>query len=194
MYAEHVPIIAHAMRADAATFKRACMFALVSARTQFVRVPKAMRDLDRDGDKSAHLWGWKNVTLLPYYETREALKAVCLCPGMGIVKGAFVLQMLGHDIACLDTVNIAREGRNPRAYDSRGGLRKTKPEFFSKIDRYIADTHGKAQYYWDTWCDQQGEKYGMTGERISLMHVDAVVSKTLQRKAGAAIAAQDIPF
>ncbi len=49
MYAEHVPIINGAMRADLECFKRGVMFAILSARVQFPRVPGQCSELAKRG-------------------------------------------------------------------------------------------------------------------------------------------------
>lgn len=195
MYAEHVPIIKRAMRRDVETFARGAMFAILSARTQFNRVPDQCQELAQRGADASCLWGWKfnafayveanklslwrNVTVA--IDTRAALWNITRIPGMGIVKGAFVCQMLGHDIACLDTRNIAADGRDPRAYRADGEDRKVGPAFWRKINRYIADTGGKAEQYWNSWCRMVGPDYGMTAEQISWLHVTTIVPKRLRR-------------
>ena len=134
MYANHVPQIAAAMRADQPTFCRGVMFAILSARVQFIRVPGQCRELSARKADAQCLWGWKFDAYAYLSEhknelfglvahcddTAEALYQVTRIPGMGIVKGAFVLQLLGHDIACLDVRNIVKDGRSPRAYRTDG--------------------------------------------------------------------------
>jgi hypothetical protein len=195
MYAEHVPIIAAAMRSDLRVFKRGVMFALLSARTQFNRVPAQCKELEQRGAEAACLWGWKfdayayveeNAIQLQHDVSNagnvgKGLWSITRIPGMGIVKGAFVLQMLGYPTACLDTRNIQREGRNPRAYRGEGA-RKNLPSFIRTIDRYIDDTYGRAEYYWDTWCNEVGPDYGMTGEQISKLHMTTIVPSHVIRR------------
>ena len=211
MYRTHVPILAAAMRADPKIFVRACMFAIISARTKFIRVPDQIAELDRDGPQAICLWGWKIAaydylaehgeeiwrSTLAAADTGAAMGILCRVPGLGIVKGAFVLQMLGHDCACLDARNISREDRNPRAYRSDGAAGKNTKSFARKIDRYIADVGGKAQFYWDAWCHDVAKAYGHTAAEISAMHVDCIVPKrwrlTSQPKERL-IPAGDIPF
>ena len=195
MYREHVPIINVAMRADLSTFKRGVMFAVLSARTQFSRISAQCEELRQSGAKAKCLWSLK-IDAYNYLEehgeaiwhnvceaknTRNALWAITRIPGMGVVKGAFVLQMLGHDIACLDVRNILADGRLPREYRSDGEVRKTRAAFLRKIDRYLLDTKGKAEHYWNSWCNTVGPDYGMTGEQCSWLHVTTIVPKRLRR-------------
>ena len=61
MYDTHVPLIAAAMRASPDTFARGCMFAILSARAPFYRVPSDLLDLDRDKHNCRALWAWKGA-------------------------------------------------------------------------------------------------------------------------------------
>ena len=193
MYAQHVPILTAAMRAEPHVFERGVMFAILSARVQFGRVPGQCKELRQRGSEARCLWGWKfdAYTYLQQHsaevfggvahqpDSAKALWCLTRIPGLGIVKGAFVLQMLGHDTACLDARNIAREGLNPRAYRSDGEARKSSPAFALKIERYLDATAGRSEELWDRWCNEVGPDYGMTGEECSFAHVKAIVPPSL---------------
>ena len=102
--------------------------------------------------------------------------------------------MLGHDVACLDSRNVAREGRNPRAWRTDGI--KTGKAHFAKIDRYCNETRGRARELWDTWCDEVGPDYGLSADKCSRLHVECIVPKRLRHLTAAPIRAIDteIPF
>lgn len=205
MYAEHVPIINAAMRASPEVFMRGCMFAVLSARTQFVLVPDQMKCVRKRGEKSPALWNWKfdaycylneNVEhihklVCNQRDTGAAMALLCAVPGLGIVKGAFVLQMLGHDIACLDVRNVQREGLNPRAYTSH---HKTSKRWSQLIAQYVEQTQGRAQELWDVWCHDVAGTYGLSAEKISEMHLTAIVPKSMRQMAPIAPISQQIPF
>lgn len=193
MYRNDVPIIAAACRADLRTFKNCVMFALLSARVQFHRVPGQAEEVAAKGDKARALWGWK-IDAYKYLEehanllwqeatsaptAEHCIRTLCRIPGLGIVKAAFVAQMLGYDTACFDTRNIQREGRNPRQYRTDGI--KSGDAFVRKVQHYCAQTRGRAQELWDTWCAEVGPDYGMTAEQCSRLHVDCIVPKKLRR-------------
>lgn len=194
MYAEHVPIICTAMRAKRSIFARGVMFALLSARVQFPRVPDQCRELAQRKEKADCLWGWKfdayqyvtahrdelweNVTQLRTPEV--CITELCTIPGMGIVKAAFVAQMLGYDVACMDVRNMEREGFAGRPWRT-DGKDATGKAYRAKIGRYVAHTAGRAQELWDTWCNEVGRDYGLTGELVSKIHVDAIVGSNWQR-------------
>lgn len=195
MYAQEVPIINAAMRQDYPTFVRGIMFALLSARVQFPRVPAQCEELEAKGKEAKCLWGWKydaycyllehgptlyhGVCNVKRFEPAKAISLLTRIPGMGIVKAAFVCQMLGFNVACLDTRNIQREGRDPRAYRSDGEKGKATRSFRDKIDRYVIDTHGRAEELWDTWCAEVAKDYGDTAEGISRAHMTAIVPQAL---------------
>lgn len=190
MYAEHVPAIAANMRADAETFLRGCLFAVCSIRQPVINVPAHLDDIERERAQSIYLIGhkreayrflvthrdelWADVCSIALGEPAAAILRLCDIPGIGIVKAGFIAQMLGFDVACIDTRNIQREGRNPRAYRSDGEARKRTPAFRRKIARYVADVGGRAAHYWDTWCNEVGPIYRLTGEQMSALHADTI--------------------
>lgn len=188
MYSDHVPTIASAMRASPEVFARGIMFAVLSARVQFHRVPADLADLERDRGECRALWGWK-LDAWRYAEEHKgqlwrdicaapddatALYLVTRIPGVGLVKGAFVLQLLGHDVACLDVRNIVTDGRKPRAYRADGEARKHGPAFNRKLQRYLDDVSGRARFYWDRWCYEVAASYGLTPDECSALHLSIV--------------------
>ena len=215
MYADEVPVIEAAMRYDAQTFANGVMFAILSARVPFGRTPEQCRDLAKYGEKSKTLWSWKLDAYKYLTEHRDTIwhaacarpktkagAAECIAvltriPGLGIVKAAFVAQMIGHNVACIDARNIQRDGRNPREYRSDGEARKVMPAFARKIERYVHDTWGQAQHYWDVWCNEVGPDYGMTGAQCSKAHVDAIVPAWYRitfKRIPATMADNEVPF
>lgn len=190
MYAEHVPVIASAMRGDVATFERGVLFAICSIRQPVINVPAQIDDVERERAESIYLIGhkraayqylvthrealWRDVCSIALDNPAGAIARLCDIPGIGIVKAGFIAQMLGFDVACIDTRNIQRDGRNPRAYRSDGEARKRTPAFQRKIARYVADVGGRAAHYWDAWCNEVGPIYHLTGEAMSALHADAI--------------------
>lgn len=140
-----------------------------------------------DSSRAAYLWKKLNLfysLLLPVdflagkYPTRGATEAAMLAmlevPGLGIVKSAFVLQLMGFDVACLDSRNVKREGRNPTAYDTRA-RDKARPDHMRRlVASYLDETYGKAAHYWDAWCRDVAEAYHLTPEAVSELHLSIV--------------------
>ncbi len=216
MYNTHVPVICAAMRASPDTFVRGVTFAYLSARTKFTTVPRQMADLAARGaeaDRSPWLFAWK-VDAYRYLadpetaahlwreviasrDTEEALRLLTRVPGLGIAKSAFILQFIGHDIACLDSRNANREKRDPGYYDAHG--RKGTPYYDRKIAQYVREFGGRAQELWDAWCEEVSGVYGMPAEDISRLHQDTIVpNSSLMSGEVCAVpfigGSQDIPF
>lgn len=187
MYARHVPIISEYMRASPEGFARGVLFVILSIRQKIRNVP-AQLEAVTTGEDTSYLFGHKReayayvsenaVALLHAVTTAqdecEALDALTRVPGLGVVKAAFVLQLMGFDVACLDSRNIKREGRNARAFRSDGEQRKTLPSFRRKIELYVGETKGKAEHYWDTWCADVATEYDMTADEVSALHLEIV--------------------
>jgi hypothetical protein len=184
MYREHAPVIAAYMRENAFQFVRGCMFAICSIRQPVLKVPDQLDALyNEEGenplfghklDAWAYLSANGEAVFRDVYAAKDipaAILILCRVPGLGIVKAAFVLQLAGFDVACLDSRNITREGRNPRAYRSDGGKTKTGKAWERKIARYCAEVSGKAAEYWDAWCIDVANAYKRTPEDISALHL-----------------------
>ena len=192
MYASHVPVIAEATRSDPAIFERAVWFAVLSMRQPFDKVPGMMDDLDYydslgRGYECPHLFGFKRDAWAYTREHRDELHrdvlaaatnearmhVLCRIHGMGLVKAGFVLQLMGYDVGCLDTRNVKREGRDPRAFRTDG--RKSGAGFDRKVRAYLREVEGRAEYLWDTWCADVAVTYGQTAETISAWHMLGIV-------------------
>ena len=86
-----------------------------------------------------------------------------------------------------------RDGRNPRAFRS-DAKEKASPAWRKKIARYVEETRGKAEFYWDRWCEEVAKDYGSTAEHISRDHVNAIVRKSLRDHAEPVMPTNEIPF
>ena len=182
MYATHCPAIAAAMREDIGTFKRGLFFVVCSIRQATVNVPDQVQEVERYGAGAECAWGFKRAAIQHIEENAaalhsavirartlsDALEVLLTVPGLGIVKSAFVLQLMGRNIACLDSRNVKRDGRNPRAFRTDG---RPPHALRGKIKRYVRETRGKARHYWDTWCEDVARAYGMTPEEVSALHL-----------------------
>lgn len=185
MYSEHCTLIAAGMRRDVATFKRGVMFAVLSIRQHVVKVPLQLRDLDRDGADCKWLFGHKRGAY-EYMEAHaeelwlsmrrlkrpiEAIATMTRVPGLGIAKAAFVCQLMGFNVGCLDGRNLARFGLPPRQYRSDGERGKNTLAFARKIAAYCEVYEGRAQELWDDWCEDVANEYGYDAHDISALHL-----------------------
>jgi hypothetical protein len=182
MYKEHCPKIAAAMRSDLEAFKRGLYFVVCSIRQPVINVPEQIEDVARYGAGADCIFGHKRDAI-PYIDAHaaalqrdvlaaralaDALRVLLVVPGMGIVKSAFVLQLMGRNIARLDSRNNTREGLNPHAYATHG---LPPHKLARKIERYVMATRGKARFYWDAWCADVARVYKRTPEEISALHL-----------------------
>lgn len=185
MYDRDQPLIEAAMRASVSGFKRGVMFAVCSMRQPVTRVPMQLDALD-NGDardmetilfghkKSAFKYLEENATLMwgrccNAPDAATVILTLTDMPGMGIVKAGFIAQMLGHDVACLDSRNIQRRRLKPRRFATNGV--KHGAAHLRKVGRYIRETRGRSREHWNAWCDYVAPDYGMTGEAVSALHV-----------------------
>lgn len=212
MYQDHVPILNAGMRLDPDTFVRGVTFAFLSMRTQFIRVAGQMAEVDRAGSNARALWGFKrgaydflrlnkfdlHTRVVAATDSETAIAALTTIPGMGIVKSAFVCQMMGHDVGCLDTRNIKRLGLDPNEYKTRGEHDKTTAAFKRKVGRYVDATNGQAEALWNDWCEDVAKVYAVSGEDISRQHL-VIVPKSVRRGLGSVgdvpvVVRHEIPF
>lgn len=201
MYKDHMPAIRDAMRADVEVFKRGVMFAVCSIRQPTINVPDQLGILFdgeegenplfghkfkaweyiNDNSRCAYLWSKLNLFAslsaggpMDYPHsgaTEAALLALLDVPGLGIVKSAFILQLMGFDVACLDSRNVKREGRKHDAFATHG---YTPERLRPKVVKYLDETYGKAEHYWDAWCWDVAAAYDRTPEEISALHLSII--------------------
>ena len=115
------------------------------------------------------------------YESIEGITEAILLfmnvPNLGMVKASFVCQMLGFNIACLDSHNLTRLGMN--ANFTKVPAKMTDNGKRKKIATYIELCQQKgSEYWWDTWCDyvagNQANKSLVTGDIVSRFHVECI--------------------
>lgn len=190
MYARDVPEIKAYAEENADNFRDLLTFVLLSIRQPFRSLPTALRDVRRAGRDSVYLWGWKQEGYDYCREHSAELWAGCRMattsgvidllasevPGFGIVKSAFVAQMLGHNVACFDARNLIDlewQGRPFREFKRKNGVCVVKPETRKRrIAEYVQMTQetGGAAHWWDHWCNGIAPSLGTTGDEISRRH------------------------
>lgn len=175
---------------------RVTTFVLTTIQAGLATTRNQMLDIDEHGADSKYLWGNKRAG----YEYMQEHKAVIFAaikaavkagdavgaidvltnvPNLGIVKAAFVAQMCGLDVACIDSHNCDRLGLARTALKFPKGV---KPETKrKKITDYVALTQrtGGSEYWWNTWCEyvagNRANKSLSTGNEVSMFHVVAVM-------------------
>jgi hypothetical protein len=101
-------------------------------------------------------------------------------PNLGMVKAAFVCQMLGMNVACLDSHNIKRLGLTPSAVKVDAKLKPEKKR--AKVLAYIELCQKEGtEYWWNTWCNHvagnSANRRLNSGDLVSAYHVEAVTMK-----------------
>ena len=174
---------------------RVATFVLTTIQAGLATTHQQMLDIDKNGADSKYLWNKKRDGYLYLQEHKHvlfdaiksavkhndivgAVDVLTNVPCLGIVKASFVAQMVGLDVACIDSHNCDRLGlaRTALRFD-----KKVKPEVKrKKIADYITFTQdtGGAEYWWNTWCNyvagNRANKSLDTGAKVSYYHVTAV--------------------
>ena len=175
---------------------RVTTFVLTTIQASLSSTHSQMLDIDNNGASSKYLWGNKRDGFLYMQEhkrvifaavkeavkTNDAVAAIDVLtnvPNLGIVKAAFVAQMVGLDVSCIDSHNCDRLGLSRSALKfPKGVKRDTK---LRKIADYVEFTRttGGAEYWWNTWCEyvagNRANKALDTAQKVSKFHVQAVM-------------------
>jgi hypothetical protein len=109
-----------------------------------------------------------------------AIDVLTNVPSLGIVKAAFVAQICGLDVACIDTHNLRVLNLPETAFRL---AKSVKPETRrAKIAHYVQVTRetGGARHWWETWCAfVAGSRHNRslpTADAVSAFHVDCLLA------------------
>ncbi len=194
MYTDHVPQIAAHAKASPEGLADVCVFVLATIRVQFGRVPAGMREIRQRRHLASALWGWKREGYEFIRDNRDDLFAgaqalddpettcelidlfASQVPGLGIVKAAFVVQMLGHDVACFDSRNLEVLGYATNARPWRNKKIGKQVNRLRKISDYVQATRasGGSAFWWDHWCAGIAPALGITPDAVSGWHLTEV--------------------
>ena len=175
---------------------RMATFVLTTIQASLHSTHNQMLDIDVNGASSKYLWGNKRDGYLYLQEHKEVLFAAMKAavkaddvvgaidvltnvPNLGIVKAAFVAQMLGFNVACIDSHNCDRLGLSWSALKFSKGIKHDLK--LKKIADYVQLTidTGGSQYWWDTWCayvaGNRANKALDTAQKVSKYHVTAIM-------------------
>jgi len=169
-------------------------FALLTIQQPLQTVERQFADVREHGAASKYLFGAKRegfayavehadmlhagmMAALAVDDVVGAIDLVALVPGLGVVKAAFVCQMAGFDIGCLDRHNLARLGLPETAFRLP---KKLLPETRrAKIAEYVRYTRaaGTSEFWWDSWCAYVAGRRGSplkTAAAVSRYHCSAI--------------------
>lgn len=187
MFAEHQPqLSALAQRGDG--FARIMTFAVLT-----IRMPLRDACLDyklvRRGEPARSVFAHKHAALAWIRDNAadlhdelercyadgasEAtmLRAVMECPGIGLAKAGFILQMAFGISGCIDTHNLTRFAIPPRQYAS--GHKATDLRRADSYSALVANLGGTAAL-WDGWCDYLSARDPInyaSGHAVSALHL-----------------------
>ena len=164
---------------------------------------KAQRlDIQKTGLDSKYLWGKKSDGLnyaiwnshylfskLTHLQQQslndpdvitEGIMLLMKVPNLGMVKASFVMQMLGFNVACIDSHNIKRLGLKPSAVQTPPAKMKEASKR-KKVTTYVEMCQIEGtEYWWDTWCEHvagnRANKALDTGDVVSRYHVECVAA------------------
>ena len=175
------------------------LFVLTTIQAGLSTCKGQIKDVNKLGSSSRFMWGQKGNGLdyvkqhdgflfgkIKYIEQKYGLDSIDGCvaaielflnvPNLGMVKAAFVAQMFGFNVACIDSHNLTRLGLNANAVK----LGKVKPATRrAKIADYVKMTQiqGSA-FWWNSWCDyvagNRANKELTDGNIVSRYHVECV--------------------
>ena len=188
-----IDTIAAACAADYATFKRAALVCMLSARRPFDIVGQVVSSVETEGKASR--WPsaaqWRGIDWLDSgkgqalwallchndpvrRDAKGALALATQCPALGLAKGGFLCQMVGIDVGCLDTHNIDKYAISRDAIRLRKeGAAATKAR---AIGAYVdlCQRLGGSAYLWGAWCEYVADLYPdvySSGRDVSARHI-----------------------
>lgn len=156
---------------------------IATIRTKFNQITPLSEDIRVNKHMSKALWGHKinsysgvvaaKDTLYDMFKNSASeqtmMEEVLKIKGLGLAKASFGMQMMGYNVACLDTHNLKRLG-----YSSSYFNNKKKAEEYLQVVKKEG-----AEYWWNTWCElipttKVNKKYFKTADEVSYEHVRAV--------------------
>lgn len=199
MYARDAKAIAEHANASPEGLVDVIEFTLLTIRQPLQQVKAQRVDIRKNGLQSSFLFGSKRDGLSYARENKGYLYRVMLdilnrkddperkadliqhfmqVPGLGMVKAAFVVQMIGGGTACLDTHNLKALGMKESEVKVSPSLKAETAR--AKVLKYVklCDKTGGSAYWWDRWCEFVAGRRGSplkTGDAVSAFHLDTVV-------------------
>lgn len=152
---------------------------LLSIRMQWIGVGNQMIDVDKHGEDSICLWGFKRDGYRYLVANRERLyerlqaardgeiwiedlvREFLKVPGLGLAKAGFLTQLTTGMCGCLDMHNVEIHGLTPLAWHIRPRVdpQQQLVEIDSKIELYmgLVDECGGPGNLWNDWCRHLAE-------------------------------------
>jgi len=182
---------------------RVYQFVLATIQQNLNQTPDIMGDIDNIKESSKYLFGFKqrawnysqdnmqgifDTTMRIHQQSKtesDAEHALLLyfagLPGLGVVKGGFMIQLCFGLSGCIDSHNIKRFDLNSNTFSAARFKNAKTDKLRNKI---ISDYHklvnniGGCETLWNSWCeyvaDRNNNIYG-SGYDVSALHVSAIL-------------------
>lgn len=175
--------IGEASRAEPLVFLKTALMVLLSIRQPWLKIPEQFQDVMQIGSDSKYLFGFKRdgyktvMHNLDHFhgavknydgDLNGLILTFMDVPGLGLAKASFLAQLTVGDGACLDTHNLHRIGKD----DKFTRVDKSAKNILERIEAYNEAwrPYGNSAFWWDSWCDFIGSRYGITGAEVSALH------------------------
>ena len=201
MFETHQAKIGAFARRDADSMARVYAFVLATVQQPLWQTPEIMKSLDNEGAESRFLWGFKipaydylqehketiyEVSMAiwrghanPEIQAYELLRYFAGLPGLGVVKGGFMVQLCFGGAGCLDSHNIKRWGLDPSKFKAcryKNGNPKRRAIILRDYFAIIA-SKGGCEELWDSWCryvaKRSPERY-KNAYAVSQLHMEVI--------------------
>ena len=198
MFATHNPVINDYAQAGAGEFADVARFVLATIQQSIETVPVICQDFRDQGAASRFAFGWKAAAIdwhnanagrvlsecLPMARAGDVPALIDYCarlPGLGVVKGGFLVQLAFGLGGCLDRHNLALYGVSEARFSASAyaGLRKPESRV-ARVAEYCAhiERAGGCAVLWDAWCNHvaslRPSMFTGGGFQVSALHVEAL--------------------
>ncbi len=197
----HQPKIAAFAKASPENMARVYRFVIATVQQPLIMTPEIVREFDAIGAESKYAFGFKGDALAWLIDNEEHVYCAAMgiwdsvtnpreceaallsffasCPGLGLVKAGFMVQLCFGVGGCLDTHNINRFGLNECRFKSsrfkNAKTDKTRRAIVAEYLETVAKCGGVA-LLWAEWCEYvaQRDKNYDDAAHVSRMHCEAL--------------------
>lgn len=174
---------------------KAVDFVLATIQQQFHTVPNALEEWEELGVLAPSMWGMKMDGWVYIRNNKDRLYALTQnavanndevdfidtlleVPGLGVIKAAFVAQLYGLNVGCLDTHNETLYCADAMTFyvPARLSARLRLERISSYVD--FTQRIGGSSDWWGNWCLFMAEKYPQhyaDAEAVSEQHIQCLL-------------------
>lgn len=178
MYNRDQSLIGAYARKSPENMHRVYAFVIATIQQPLDMVKEILEDVDKEGEASRFLWGWKadawrfsrdcaeevyasSMTLWDFASSDAEAEELLLgyfagLPGLGLVKGGFMAQLCYGVSGCLDRHHVALNGLDERTFRASryksARTSRTRVEIVQTYSQTVA-VCGGGPALWDTWCE-----------------------------------------